>query len=348
MISTDVPLLFFWSLVLYFSYKQINNPNIVSALFLGISIGVGFLAKYAMVYYFVCTVFYAFLDRSFFIHLLNNKRLYSLSFIVFLIIIFPNIYWNINNSWLTFGHTLENASLDGFGFEPIEFLNFVFAQLLIVGPVFSIFFLIFYKDFFNISGNLIFLVSYSFPILIIVTAESILVRAHGNWAAVSFVSLTILFVSVALSKNKNVLHLNNIINMAIGAIFFYLVMIGPNIKVFNQLMGYEDVSKIIIQHSDEENIKNIVIQDRMLFSLMAYHLREHGFDFYTPKNPLSLIGHHFQINRGLLKNNEKDFLYIGDPNSLKYITKTNKISILENLDINQKVKNVKIYKYVFD
>ena len=51
---------------------------------------------------------------------------------------------------------------------------------------------------------------------------------------------------------------------------------------------------------------------------------------------------------GLLKNNEKNFLYIGDPNSLNYVTKNNKISILESLDINQKVKNVKIYKYVFN
>ena len=348
LISTDVPLLFFWSLALYFSYKQINEPNIVNAIFIGISIGFGFLAKYAIVYFFICTIFYAFLDRNFFIHVLKNKSLYSLSFTIFLIIAFPNIYWNINNGWLTLGHTLDNVSIGKFGLEPIEFLNFVFAQLLIVGPIFSLFFLRYYRDFFKLSESFAFLISYSFPILVIVAIESLLVRAHGNWAATSFVSLTILFVSVAHSKSKNFINLNNIVNMAIGTIFFYLVMIGPNIKVFNQLTGYEDFSKIIIQHSNRENIKNIVIQDRMLLSLMAYHLKDSDFDFYTPKNPLSAIGNHFQINMGLLKNNEKNFLYIGDQNSLNYVTKNNKISILESLDINQKVKNVKIYKYVFD
>ena len=146
--------------------------------------------------FFICTIFYAFLDRNFFIHLLRYKSLYSLRFAIFLIIAFPNIYWNINNGWLTLGHTLDNVSIGKFGLEPIEFLNFVFAQLLIVGPIFSLFFLRYYRDFFKLSESFAFLISYSFPILVIVAIESLLVRAHGNWAATSFVSLTVLFVQI--------------------------------------------------------------------------------------------------------------------------------------------------------
>ena len=348
LISTDVPLLLFWSLALYFSYRLIKSPNIIFALILGISIGIGFLAKYAMVYYFICTAFYAFIDRSFFIHLLNNKKVYSFVFLVFLIIVFPNLYWNIKNSWLTFGHTFDNASLKSFGFEPKEFLNFIFTQLLIVGPVFSLFFLRFFKEFFKLSASFAFLISYSFPVLFIVSAESILVRAHGNWAAVSFVSLTILFVAVASSKNNKILHLNNIVNLLVGIVFFCLIMAESNIKIFDQLKGYENFSKIIVRYSNEEKIKNIVIEDRMLYSLMAYHLRNSDFNFYTPKNPLSSIGHHFQINKGLSKNNKEKFIYLGDPDSLNYILKPNKINILESADINQKINNIKIYKYVFD
>ena len=75
----------------------------------------------------------------------------------------------------------------------------------------------------------------------------------------------------------------------------------------------------------------------MLYSLVAYHLRDFNFNFYTTKNPLSSAGHHFQIKRGLPKDNKKKFLYLGDPNSLNYLIEPNKISILKSIDINQKI-----------
>ena len=348
LVSTDVALMLFWSLSLCFTYNQIKEPGIINAFFLGVSLGFGFLAKYAIIYYFICTIFYAFIDKNFFKHLLNNKRLYFLSFLFFLIIIFPNLYWNINNNWLTFGHTFDNASLGYAGFEIKEFLGFVLAQIFIVGPVFSIVFLRFYKDFFKLSGNVAFLISYSMPVLFIVSAESLLVRAHGNWAAVSFISLLILFVSIVLSKNNKIILINNLTNMVIGIIFFYLVMAGSNIKVFDQLRGYENFSKTIAQYSKKENIEDIVIQERMLYSLMVYHLRDFDYFFYTTKNPFSSVGHHFQIKKSLPEDNVRDFLYLGDTNSLGYLTEPYKISFLKRLNINQKMKDVKIYKYTFN
>ena len=136
--------------------------------------------------------------------------------------------------------------------------------------------------------------------------------------------------------------------MVIGIIFFYLIMAGSNIKVFDQLRGYENFSKTIAQYSKKENIEDIVIQERMLYSLMVYHLRDFDYFFYTTKNPFSSVGHHFQIKKSLPEDNVRDFLYLGDTNNLGYLTEPYKISLLKRLNINQKMKDVKIYKYTFN
>src|SRR5262249_29898414 len=49
-ISTDVPLLFFWALALLAYVKLLHKPSVTWACVLGVSIGLGLLAKYAMIY----------------------------------------------------------------------------------------------------------------------------------------------------------------------------------------------------------------------------------------------------------------------------------------------------------
>ena len=186
------------------------------------------------------------------------------------------------------------------------------------------------------------------PILLIIALESLFVRAHGNWAAVSFVALVILFVSFFVSKNIQILFINNVVNLVFGLVFFCLILIGPNFKVLDQLRGYDDFSKLLTKYAMAENIRNFVIQERMLYSLVAYHLRGHGYVFYTPRKDRSRAVHHFQINKGLSENFNKNFVYLGNPSDLNYLKKTHKKILLKNENINQKVKNVSIYKYIFN
>ena len=55
-ISTDVPLLFFWALALYSILQVFKKKSYLWAVLLGLSIGLGFLSKYAMGYFLVCTI----------------------------------------------------------------------------------------------------------------------------------------------------------------------------------------------------------------------------------------------------------------------------------------------------
>ena len=70
-------------------------------------------------------------------------------------------------------------------------------------------------------------------------------------------------------------------------VLFFTILTNFNIQIFEQLKGYDKLSKTIIMLSEKEGTKNVVIQDRMLYALMSYHLRDFDFVFYIP-GPSSL------------------------------------------------------------
>ena len=65
------------------------------------------------------TIFWILYDRN------KVIKFYSLatSLIITLIIISPNIYWNIENGLSTLQHTIHNANITGFYLNPDEALN---------------------------------------------------------------------------------------------------------------------------------------------------------------------------------------------------------------------------------
>src|SRR5204863_3002141 len=63
-ISTDVPLLFCWALALLAWVKLLRVPDIRWALALGVSIGAGMLAKYAMAYFLAGIAISMLFDRA--------------------------------------------------------------------------------------------------------------------------------------------------------------------------------------------------------------------------------------------------------------------------------------------
>lgn len=342
-VSTDVLLLLFWPLTLYIFLFQVEKPSIILSITLGLSLACGFLTKYAMVYFFICTLFYLLIEKEFFRHFINNIKYYILVILVFLLGISPNIYWNIHNDWVTLAHTANNVSLGFININFNNFYQFLISQIFIIGPLFFLTVLVYFKKTFSLTGHNIFLISYSLPILLLIFFESLIVRAHGNWAAVSYICLSILFVANIYTIRPNIILFNNIINLLTGFVFFYLILTSSNIKVFNQLYGYEDFSKKIESKGLEIQTKNIVIQERMIFALLSYHLKNTHFTLYTPLAPDIPVSHHFQLTNSLPVNFNNKFLYIGEPDQLFYLSNIYDIKSLGKTDINSKTTNVEIY-----
>jgi len=315
-ISTDIILLLFWTLSLNELVKIERSQKINNFVLFGIFLGLAFLAKYAAVYFLICLLVYFLCDRGFRKKFKNNLFGFFVSTVCVFIIVLPNMLWNLNNDWITFQHTVDNASFDNLNVSILRGVEFISIQILMVGPFLFLGYLLSLKqNNFNKNKNLLLL--FSIPIIIIVSIEAIIVRANANWAAPGLVTLFIFL----FMQNKNIIlmRINLFFNFIFCAIFFILIGSTYDSSVFNRIYGLNSFAEKIYYEGEENNIVNFVISDRLLFANISYELRDKDLGFYMPHSANDKITNHFQISSPLKKNMNKDFILVGYPDEIKYL-----------------------------
>ena len=103
--TPDSPLMLFWSISLFYVIRGLVHNKTRDFVLSGISIGLLCLSKYTAILWIVSFVIFIVMKRS---NLLLDKRLY-LAILIILIIIAPLLYWNYQNSWISF--SFQNTSL---------------------------------------------------------------------------------------------------------------------------------------------------------------------------------------------------------------------------------------------
>jgi 4-amino-4-deoxy-L-arabinose transferase-like glycosyltransferase len=162
------------------------------AFVLGIALGVGLLAKYAMIYFVLCTAIAAIFDSR--TRELLRTPAPWIALAIAAVLIAPNILWNIENHFSTFRHTGDNVRGSGFQLNPLRGLEFVATQFGVFGPVSfaAIFGAAFYALRKTRNDNDRLLLCFVLPILALVVSTAFISRAHPNWAATAYVAGSIL------------------------------------------------------------------------------------------------------------------------------------------------------------
>lgn len=199
-ISTDVPLLASWALALVAFAGLMARPTLPGALLLALALGLGLNAKYAMAYFFVCAAVYFVVAPE------HRARLKAphlwIAFAGGLALIAPNIVWNIANGFVTFAHTADNAAWSGIPFHPDKAAEFLLAQFGVFGPIlFGALLVIAWraaKRPADVASADKLLLAFSIPILVIVTTQGLISRAHANWAAPAYVAAIVLVTAVMI------------------------------------------------------------------------------------------------------------------------------------------------------
>ena len=102
------------------------------ALVLGLAAGLGMLGKYAAVYLPILLALAALLVPSARIAVRDA----IVAGVTALLVLSPNLIWNLRNGGTTFRHIAEdNAKVDEAGFDPALALEFLGSQLAVFGPV---------------------------------------------------------------------------------------------------------------------------------------------------------------------------------------------------------------------
>ena len=346
LLSTDILLVFFWSLALLQLLIIKEKPSGLNFILLGIFIGLAFMSKYAAIY-FVISMLILFFDKEMKVIFLNNLRKLLCLVIILVVIVLPNILWNINNGWTTFLHIADNAGLNRAEINFIEGLKFISSQILMVGPIIFIFYFFGYFKKIMKNFNTRFLLIFSLPIFTIVLVESILVRANANWAAVSLVSFIILFVHAIYNYSKKTILFNNIVNLIFGFVFFFLIGTSVTYEPFKRISGISSFANSLISGHNFNQTNNLVIGDRMLFSSLSYIFHESEIEMYVPFNPDEKLGHHFQITNPLPVDFNKSFVFIGYIDQLKYLKNKPMINLIQTKVVPFDKHPIQIYEAKF-
>ena len=187
-ISTDTPMMVAWTGALYCLISLRQNANWGHAIGLGVAIGLGLMAKYAMIYFVIGTGLAILLDTPARRALLSTKGIVvaGLGFLIWL----PNLLWNAANDFATVSHTAANANWGGSLFHPDELLDFLASQLGVFGPVlFVILVAVLFRTLRQRNADhpdAFFLALFILPPLLTVSFQAFISRAHANWAASAY------------------------------------------------------------------------------------------------------------------------------------------------------------------
>jgi len=203
-ISTDAVLLAGVSTALYALIRLREGPDWRFALLLGAAAGYAFLSKYAAIYLLIGLGLSVVVDAPARRALLSWQGVSAAA--LFGVIISGNVIWNAQHDFATVSHTAANANWNPQTlFRPQKMMDFLTGQLGVFGPLlFPMLVWAMISAFRGLTLDLsaarprLMLTLFSAPVLLIVTVQSFISRAHANWAAVAYAAGIILVIGYLL------------------------------------------------------------------------------------------------------------------------------------------------------
>jgi hypothetical protein len=283
-ISTDVPLLFCWSVALLAYLKLLTTPSWRWTAVFGIALGFGMLAKYAMVYFGFCMLAAASWDRAA-RDLLWRPQTW-IAFAIALLLLAPNIYWNITNEFATLRHTGDNLTGAGWSLRPLASLLFLGSQFGVMGPLIFGAFLVLVayaiRDKVGLQDKL--MLAFAIPPVALVAALAVFRGANPNWAAPAAVSMTILVVAWWLRHGgwrwlaaSLGIALAVQIAMLIGDAYADRVSIpglGRKSDIYQRTLGWRMLGDNVARLAREAGAQTVAAEGRPEVAALTYYLRD--------------------------------------------------------------------------
>lgn len=302
LMTTDAVLLFFWAAALPLLWLQIERPRLAVAVPLGIVIGLGLLAKYAMVYLPLLAVAHALLTPA-------RRRFLSapstyVALAIALAILAPNILWNASNGFATFLHTGDDIGWsNGLSLKPLGALSFLGGQAGLMGPV----------AFIALLYALVrgwrsdrpeadrFLIVLSVPIVALITIQGFIAQTHGNWAATAYPAACVLLAAILVRNARPALAAALAVNAGLALVVvagaaaaetpFVQKLYAQNKRV----VGWPELAGELAKVAAQNNLRIVAADGKPLVSQLVYYLRDSGLDIrgFHPKAPYP--ADHFQM-----------------------------------------------------
>jgi 4-amino-4-deoxy-L-arabinose transferase-like glycosyltransferase len=318
LITTDGPLLLFWTLSLYLLARALETNAWRDWLLLGGAAGLGLMSKYSMVFFAPALLAYLLLSPR---HraLLLSPRLYAAAGMA-LLVLSPNLVWNARHHFVSYQHTAEISQLDQAWLHPDALLEFFLAQFGVFGPLLAVGLLmlalrpgVLLRD-----DRLRLLAAFSLIPLGAFLALSLLSRAFANWAAFSYAAGAALVAVWWISQGKQRwLAAALALNLLIGAGIYHYHDIARALDIplsrktdpAYRITGYRalgaETAALLARHPGAR----LLGDDRKSFASLLYYARPYSREA-AYLNPGGTLDNHYALTADIKDRPQGEFILI--------------------------------------
>ena len=287
--STDAVLLPACAAALYYLWRFRESPGWGAAIAAGACIGLAMLGKYAALFLYGGAALTALIDRDMRKALLSpfGGALIAAS----LVVLAPNLLWNVANNFATVSHTADNANIGEAGFNPLNVFDYLTDQAAVFGPILLLLML---AGFATIVGRKdkwtttreVWLMCFIVPTLLVIMGQEIMSRAHANWAASAYPAASVLvasWIGRVFGRPTSRRSVGPVIKAGVGlnvviGLFFAVMWVAPSLadatrasNAMKGVRGWQETAEQLKTHADEIGASAVMVDDRELW---------HGLDYY--------------------------------------------------------------------
>jgi hypothetical protein len=314
-ISTDAALLPCWAAALYAFVRAREGGGGRWWLAVGIAAGLGLLAKYAMAYWLLSALGLVVLLRDERRHLRPLLWATAIAIVIYL----PNLGWNWSHGFVSYLHVRDNAGLSANLLHPIAFLEFLFSQAGVIGPLtFAALIALLAQPRLLTEPRARLLAAFALPTLAMMLAVSLLSRAQPNWAAPAYVSLVVLLAARALERGwRRWLAASVAFNLSAAILAFgttdALAAIGVQVPAkydpLHRLRSWRDLGRQVGVLLAAHPGLTLLADDRELLAALIYYVRPHPFGA-VEWNPIPGITDQWRLVNNIGDHQGEDFLAV--------------------------------------
>ena len=282
LITPDIPLMFFTSLLLYSAYVYLEEDNKKYALLAGFAAGAAILSKYpGILIIFTLIVYMIIYKREAF----KDKYLYF-AVVIALLVFSPVLYWNIQNDFISFTFQLHHGIAEEKIFNPKSFFNFLGVQLVLFHPFYLLPLLYFIvRDNNRFTQKKVYLLLPFLFVLGFFSYFAAFKHANAQWAGIAYLSAAVLLgYYFSKLKSKKIL----IAGMILSAIVIILIKTPVGINYIKPIQKLFSRSGKINHFDKEIQALNLDINQYDYILIDDYHGSEVPYYFKKTDNILVL------------------------------------------------------------
>ena len=312
LISTDVPLLFFWAVALYAFLRAMAGTGWRWAIVCGVALGLGFETKYAMAYFFLGAGIAAIVSveaRQAGAELARARDPGACG----LLLLLPNVLWNAHHGFPTVAHTGHNADWSHARYNPLSVASFLGGQFGVFGPVMMVGLILALWRLKSPNARL--LSGFSLPVLLLISVQSFISEANANWAAVAYVAATPLAVAALLEVWRGRALWVSLAFDGLAMLLLWIILVSPPFadrigqgNAFKRQEGWRELGHAVLAHASGHDV--IVASNRSTFAELLYYARPRT----VPLRMWDRDSHdddHFQMTMRLVRPAPRTLLVIG-------------------------------------